>query len=94
MAYTARIPDLSRRAAFFVDRIIKGAKPADLPIEQPTNFEFIINMKTAQVLGLDMPATLLAEADEVIESAVLIDRAPRPNLTFAAEIVVMHNTAD
>jgi putative ABC transport system substrate-binding protein len=67
MAYAARMPDLSRRAAFFVDRIIKGAKPADLPIEQPTNFELIINMKTARVLGLDMPATLVAQADEVIE---------------------------
>jgi putative tryptophan/tyrosine transport system substrate-binding protein len=67
MAYAARIPDLSRRAAFFVDRIIKGAKPADLSIEQPTNFELIINMKTAKVLGLDIPATLLAQADQVIE---------------------------
>ena len=67
MAYAARIPDLSRRAAFFVDRIIKGAKPADLPIEQPTNFELIINMKTARVLGLDIPTTLLAQANQVIE---------------------------
>jgi putative ABC transport system substrate-binding protein len=67
MAYAARIADLSRRAAFFVDRIIKGAKPADLPIEQPTNFDLIINLKTAKVLGLDIPATLLAQADEVIE---------------------------
>jgi ABC-type uncharacterized transport system substrate-binding protein len=67
MAYAARTPDLSRRAAFFVDRIIKGAKPADLPIEQPTRFELIINLKTAKVLSLDLPATLLAQADEVIE---------------------------
>jgi putative ABC transport system substrate-binding protein len=67
MAYAARTPELSRRAAFFVDRIIKGAKPADLPIEQPTRFELIINLKTAKVLGLDLPATLLAQADEVIE---------------------------
>jgi ABC-type uncharacterized transport system substrate-binding protein len=67
MAYAARTPDLSRRAAFFVDRIIKGAKPADLPIEQPTHFELIINLKTAKVLGLDLPGTLLAQADEVIE---------------------------
>jgi putative ABC transport system substrate-binding protein len=67
MAYAARTPDLSRRAAFFVDRIIRGAKPADLPIEQPTHFELIINLKTAKVLGLDLPATLLAQADEVIE---------------------------
>jgi putative tryptophan/tyrosine transport system substrate-binding protein len=67
MAYAARTPDLSRRAAFFVDRIIRGAKPADLPIEQPTHFELIINLKTAKVLGLDLPATLLAQADEAIE---------------------------
>ena len=67
MAYAARTPDLSRRAAFFVDRIIKGAKPADLPIEQPIHFELIINLKSARVLGLDLPATLLAQADEVIE---------------------------
>jgi putative ABC transport system substrate-binding protein len=67
MAYAARTPDLSRRAAFFVDRIIKGAKPADLPIEQPIHFELIINLKTARVLGLEPSATLLALADEVIE---------------------------
>jgi putative ABC transport system substrate-binding protein len=65
MAYAARTPELSRRAAFFVDRIMKGAKPADLPIEQPTHFELIINLKTARVLGLDLPATLLAQADVI-----------------------------
>jgi len=67
LAYAAKVEDLSRRAAFFVDRILKGTKPADLPIEQPTRFELIINLKTAKTLGLNLPAGLLAQADEVIE---------------------------
>jgi putative tryptophan/tyrosine transport system substrate-binding protein len=65
--YAARVDNLSRRAAFFVDRILKGANPAELPIEQPTAFELIINLKTAKILGLTIPATLLAQADEFIE---------------------------
>jgi putative tryptophan/tyrosine transport system substrate-binding protein len=67
LAYAASVADLSRRAAFFVDRIIKGAKPADLPIEQPTKFELVINLRTTKTLGLEIPPTLLAIADEVIE---------------------------
>jgi len=67
LAYAAKIEDLSRRAAFFVDRVIKGEKPADLPIERPTKFELIINLKTAKSFGLEIPPTLLALADEVIE---------------------------
>jgi len=67
MMYGARLTDLSRRAAYFVDRILKGADPGDMPIEQPTKFDFIINLKTAKALSLEIPPSLLARADEVIE---------------------------
>ena len=67
MSYGPDLVAIARRAAVFVDRILKGRKPADLPVEQPLNFQFLINGKTAKSLGLTLPVSLLARADEVIE---------------------------
>jgi putative ABC transport system substrate-binding protein len=67
MSYGPNLPDLFRRAGDYVDKILRGTKPGDLPVEQPTNFDLVINLKSAKALGLTIPESFLLRADEVIE---------------------------
>jgi putative ABC transport system substrate-binding protein len=67
MSYSANLSDMFRRAAYYVDRILKGAKPADLPVEQPMTFDFVVNMKTAQALGITFPNEIMLQVTDVIQ---------------------------
>jgi len=88
MSYGLNVPALFQRAAELLDKILRGTKPADIPAEQPTTFRLVVNLKTAKTLGLDVPPTLLAIADEVIEQRCCVLRCVSPLLALSGHVEV------
>jgi putative tryptophan/tyrosine transport system substrate-binding protein len=94
MSYGADFNSIYTRAATYIDKILRGEKPSDLPVEQASKYDLLINLKTARALGIELPATLLARADEVIESPQgCAARAPRRRLTSQSAVTICHWTA-
>jgi ABC-type uncharacterized transport system substrate-binding protein len=85
LSYSPDRIDQFRKAADYVDRILKGEKPADLPVQAPTKYELVINLKTAKALGIEMPASVLARADEVIQPAMINSTVPAMSMRFCIQ---------